>query len=227
MFADEAFGTRDKSLIGALKTLITESHRMLEQKHIDAIEFRNFVRLIMSSNEEWAVPAEFDERRFFVVKVSDAKKGDTAYFQAIIQERDNGGKEALLDFLMKRDLSGKDLRKFPVTNALISQKLRSLKPHEQWLYHVLQLGEIHNQASEASLPKDQLYSLYVDYCIRMKAHHSIDVGSFYKGLYKMIPATEQRPRIDGKLTRMITFPPLAECRSAFEQWVDGKIDWSV
>ncbi|WP_163371940.1 primase-helicase family protein [Endozoicomonas acroporae] len=89
VFADEAFWAGDKAKPGALKTLITEPRRMIEMKHKDAAEVDNYVRLIVASNEDWVVPAEADDRRFCVLKVSDARKGDTAYFQNIINERDS------------------------------------------------------------------------------------------------------------------------------------------
>lgn len=232
VFADEAFGTANKSKIGALKTLITESHRMLEPKHIDTLEFPNYVRLVMASNEEWVVPAEFDERRFCVLKISDGKKGNTGYFNAILDERDKGGKEALLHFLQQRDLMGKDLRHFPVTGALIGQKLKNLKSHELWLYNQLQLGqldgkEITGSESGRYVPKERLYTLYTDFCNRMKRHSVTDLAGFYRSLYAIIPGiTKHRPRNENGSYHAIQFPPLDECQTAFEKWVGGTIDWT-
>lgn len=44
----------------------------------------------------WDVPADVDERRFQVLDVGEDRAQDSAYFQAIRDEMDNGGREALL-----------------------------------------------------------------------------------------------------------------------------------
>ena len=226
VFADEAFCSRDKSKIGALKTLITEARRTVEPKFKDALEVPNFVRLIMASNEDWVVPAEFDERRFCVLEVSDARRGDDAYFKAIIQERDSGGTKALLDYLQQRDLSDKNLRAFPATGALIGQKLKNLRSHEHWLYDVLQIGEIHGKPVNESIVKSSLYSHYTEHCQKIKRRYVEDISTFFKALYDIIPGIIQsRPRKDGHQERHIQLPPLAEAREAFEKWIGGKVPW--
>lgn len=226
VFADEAFWAGDKAKLGSLKTLITEPRRMIEMKHKDALEVDNYARVIMASNEDWVVPAEADERRFCAMRVNDSRKGDTSYFKAIINERDNGGSEALMHLLQNRDLEGKDLRKFPVTGALIGQKVRNLKSHEQWLYDHLQIGEIDGKFFDDSHVKSRLYNGYTEYCHRLNKRAIADNGTFFKWLKKTIPSiTDSRPLLEGKASRHITFPSLDECRNAFELWIGGSIPW--
>src|SRR5260221_279725 len=50
---------------------------------------------------------------------------DYPYFAAIAAEMDNGGREALLDLLMRRDLSKFNIRSVPLTSALANQKAYS------------------------------------------------------------------------------------------------------
>jgi hypothetical protein len=50
---------------------------------------------------------------------------DGDYFGAIAREMNNGGREALLDLLLNRDLSEFDVRKVPHTAALAEQKAHS------------------------------------------------------------------------------------------------------
>ncbi len=226
VYSDEAFCSRDKSKIGALKTLITEARRTVESKFKDALEVSNFVRLIMASNEDWVVPAEFDERRFCVLEVSGTRKGDDAYFKAILKERDSGGTEALIDYLLQRNLSDKNLRAFPVTGALIGQKLKNLRSHELWLYDVLQIGEIHGKPVNESIVKSSLYGHYTEHCQKIKRRYVEDISTFFKTLYDILPSIIQsRPRKDGHQERHIQLPPLAEAREAFEKWIGGKVPW--
>ncbi|WP_257288793.1 DUF5906 domain-containing protein, partial [Endozoicomonas sp. SESOKO2] len=226
VFADEAFWAGDKAKLGALKTLITESRRMIEMKHKDALEVENYARVIMASNEDWVVPAEVDERRFCATRVSDSRKGDTKYFEAIIHERDNGGVEALMHLLKNRVLEGKDLRKFPVTGALLGQKVRNLKSHEQWLYDHLQMAEVDGKSFDDSFVKTRLYNSYVEYCHRLHKRGIVDSGTFFKWLRRTIPGiADSRPLLEGKAVRHVTFPSLDECRKAFEGWIGGSIPW--
>ena len=226
VFADEAFCSRDKSKIGALKTLITESRRTVEPKFKDALEVPNYVRLIMASNEDWVVPAEFDERRFCVLEVSDSRRGDDIYFKAVVQERDSGGVEALLEHLLNRNLTDKNLRVFPTTGALIAQKLKNLRSHEQWLYDLLQLGEIYGIPLTEGIAKSNLYNHYMEHCHRAKLRHVEDIGAFFKALYMILPSVRaSRVRVDNHQKRHISFPPLEKCRAEFEKWIGGKVEW--
>ena len=68
--ADGAVWAGAKDAEGRLKGLITSEMQMIESKGVDPIRLRNFVRVIMSSNEGWVVPAGMDERRFVVLDVN-------------------------------------------------------------------------------------------------------------------------------------------------------------
>ena len=113
LHADEAFWAGDKKAEGKLKDLITGLQHLIEFKRIDPIPVNNYIRLLVSSNSEWAVPAGFDERRFCIFDVGKEKKQDHAYFAAILEEMNNGGREALLHHLLNFDLSKVDLRTIP------------------------------------------------------------------------------------------------------------------
>ncbi|WP_420807618.1 primase-helicase family protein [Bradyrhizobium valentinum] len=64
----------------ALKHLITSEQVMIESKGINAFQVASVLRIIISSNEDWIVPATFDERRFCVLNVADTRARDTVYF---------------------------------------------------------------------------------------------------------------------------------------------------
>jgi len=122
LFADEAFFAGDRTHEGVLKALVTEGTLMIEPKGINAFSARNHIHLIMASNNAWVVPAGGDSRRYFVLDVSDARKQDTRYFGEVAHQMDTGGREALLAFLLARDLGGFNVRNVPQTAALDDQK---------------------------------------------------------------------------------------------------------
>src|SRR5262249_30889666 len=121
LFADEAFYAGDKKHEGILKTLITEDTIPIESKGVDVVTCPNFVHLIMASNEPHIVRAGIDERRFLVLDVGEGHKQDIEYFKAIASELENGGYANLLDFLLRYDLSGFEVRTVPGTAALSEQ----------------------------------------------------------------------------------------------------------
>jgi hypothetical protein len=142
LFADEAFYAGDPSQTGVLKTLITEPEISIEAKYFNAVQTKNFLHIIMASNNEWVVPASIDARRFFVLQVADTKIGDHAYFAAICQQMEDGGHGAMLHDLANYDLAGFNVRAVPETEALQRQKKLSLQCHQRWWMEVLTRGYV-------------------------------------------------------------------------------------
>ena len=125
LFADEALFAGDRRHDGTLKALITEPTIQIEPKGADTFAVRNCLHVLMASNSEWVIPAGADARRYFVLEVSDARRQDTHYFGAITRQMAEGGREALLQLLLHRDLSKFNIRAVPMTEALAEQKARS------------------------------------------------------------------------------------------------------
>jgi hypothetical protein len=140
VFLDEGLWSGDRQKHGNLKALITSDKITIERKGFDPIEERNFVRLIVASNNEWVFPIERKERRGCVLAVSGDRIGDRAYFKAIAEEMDNGGTEALLDFLMKRDIADVEIRDYPRTTAFDDQMLNSFDAFDSWWHGCLSSG---------------------------------------------------------------------------------------
>lgn len=142
LLCDEAFYAGDRRHASVLKSLITERTLAIERKGYDLRQTGNRLHLIMASNAKWIVPAGLDERRFLVLEVSAAHQQDTAYFGRIAEQMKNGGREALLDMLLHRDITGWDHRRAPDTEALSRQKADSLGPVEEAWHEILQEGEL-------------------------------------------------------------------------------------
>jgi hypothetical protein len=139
LFADEAMWAGDKKSEGELKRLITESTLAIEAKGKDIIQARNMLHVMMASNEEWVVPAGLDdERRFAVFEVNDRFKGQHEFFQALNDQLDNGGLQALLWDLKTRDISKfHPRRQVPKTGALARQKIATMDFLDGWYYNCL------------------------------------------------------------------------------------------
>jgi hypothetical protein len=128
MRRDEAFWAGDKRSEGKLKDLVTALKHRLEFKGVDPILVNNHIRLFVTGNQEWLVPAGFGERRFAVFDVGEGKIKNNDYFAAIDAEMNNGGREALLHHLLNFDLSRVKLREIPRTAALFEQIVDTATP---------------------------------------------------------------------------------------------------
>lgn len=133
LFADEAV-VPDTEGEGAFKGLITEPTIPIERKGKDLEHAENHLHVIMATNNEWAVRAKADARRFAVFDVDGSRKGDHEYFGALVaQMLHGGGMAAMLHDLLTLKLGGwnPEARR-PETRALNEQKERSLSPIEEW-----------------------------------------------------------------------------------------------
>ena len=104
VFCDEGIWAGDKPAEGILKGMITEDIAMIEPKGKDPFVVKNHLRLIVASNNSWVIPAGLEERRFFALDVDDRYMQDKAYFKALFDQMDNGGREAMLKDLLEYEL---------------------------------------------------------------------------------------------------------------------------
>lgn len=162
LHADEAFWAGDKSGEGALKDLITNHRQWIERKGLDQVEVENLIRLFVTSNSEWLVPAGMEERRFVVIDIAETRMQDHSYFAALVGQMEGGGYAALLHHFLTHDYSDVNLRKVPTTAALVEQKLNTLSLDEGWLIDILLEGVLPGDAEGVGVtPRRVLYEDYV------------------------------------------------------------------
>jgi hypothetical protein len=231
--SDEALWAGDKAAEGRLKGLLTSRIQMIEAKGVDPVRMENRVRVIMTSNEDWVVPATGDERRFFVLDVAPYAEQNNEYFIEMYEELDAGGRERLLYELLSFDLRKFDIWRIPQTKALLDQKLRSLDPIDDFLFNRLWDGLlIHGDDRwRGTVVRDDLYSEYLKDTARMGIGRKRSSADFGKRLKKLIPGIgDVRPSIETepgvvKRTWCYAIPSLEECREAFDKCMGQPIDW--
>ena len=120
-----------------LKTMTSETTKLLERKGIDAIQIDNFARQIFSTNAPHPIQIEHNDRRYpaiyvrensaFAYETDEIVKAEKrkAYFAPILDELKNGGSEALLGFLLDRDIRDFNAEAIPETAERRQQKLNS------------------------------------------------------------------------------------------------------
>lgn len=228
LFADEAYWAGNKADEGVLKGLITEETLMIEPKGVNPFEIQNHIRFIFATNNDWAVPAGLNARRFVVLDVNDKHKQDSAHFKAIVDQMNAGGSEALLHYLLNVDLTTANLRRIPVTAALLDQKRRTMAPVEAWFYERAKEGSIRDEDDRwpvAPIPKGELYRCFQEYA-RGTGKHVPDLSSFGMSFCKLLPGVgETRITVNGKRVRAYVLPSLADCRARIDEVLGGATSW--
>ncbi|SHN18383.1 DUF5906 domain-containing protein [Roseibium suaedae] len=227
--AEEAVWAGDKVAEGRLKGLITSKTQMIESKGVDPYRLDNYVRVMMTSNEDWVVPAGKDERRYCVLDCAGHAKENHGYFAQMFEELEAGGYQALLADLLSFDLSKVNLRHVPRTGALLQQKLRTLDSVDAYLFERLSEGAL-LRADDTWCPdphvvKQVLFDEYLTWADKVGIKRRNNLNEFGRALMKLIPDIQDtRPR-SGQRKRAYVFPPLKDCRASFEAAVGQAVDW--
>lgn len=229
VFADEAFWAGDKAAEGSLKALITEDTNVIEMKGKDAFAVKNYVRLIVASNNDWIVPAGPNERRFCVLDVDESRRQDSTYFKAIMKEMKNGGRAALLDFLLKRNISGVNLSDFPKTQALVDQKMQSMDVIDKCLMDVLMRGYFTEEFSgwQSEIQKSDVQEALIESqkLTNQRSHsNQTQLGQRLKKVFPNLKTTRQSTS-HGSRSYFYDFPSLEECRMDFASHIGFDPNW--
>jgi hypothetical protein len=219
--ANEALWGGNKKDIGTVKAMITEETCLIEGKGKDRIVVPNFKHVILSSNEDWPVHLDPDDRRFFVLRVAENHKEDHGYFKEVKDELENGGYEALLYDLLHEDLSNFDPRKLPTSSNSFSIKIRSCDSAHRYLYEVLceggfSVATLHDNEMpvwQPIIPKDAIYQDYISWCDQNKEVVQTK-ELFGRTIKKLIMAEDTRPG-GGSRTRCYKLLSLRQTRLDF------------
>jgi hypothetical protein len=249
--ADEALFVGSHEHRNALFGLITEAKLTIEPKGLGIYTADSYLNLSVTSNAAHFLPISGTARRFLIPTVSTMHMQDFAYFNAIQQQLDHGGYEALLyHFLHEVDLAGFNVRLVPQTAGLREQRDQSLAPLESWWCELLETGTL-----AGADPDEPHRAVSNSYSREIKTDGPFSTQIRYvtqHGLYDQAKFVEPRLRnhtSDHKLgdflremgcdnTKKVlrkrgwSFPPLIECRSKWEsrypewQWRDTEItEW--
>jgi len=218
--ANEAIWGGDVREIGRLKAMITERNCLIEGKCKDRFMVPSFRHFIVSSNDSWPVHMDADDRRFFVLNVSDAHKEDHKYFEALENQLKNGGYEALLYDLLNEDITKFNPRFMPINQNAFDIKLRSSNSAHKYIYEALLECSFGNLTLDSGdiwqdlLIKD-VFSNYSEWC-KANGERMVSKEVFSKELLKLISSTKVvRPNEGGKRPRKYRFPCFEKARDEF------------
>lgn len=228
---EEAFWGGDKKHESGLKDIITSDEAELRAKYKGDKSFDNFLRLMAVSNEDYIVPATEEERRYFILQLSEARMQDTEYFEDLVyqMEHENG----ISEFMHKLETWPEPkegwrqfLFKVPKTPWLKDQVSEALPYWEHAMmddFNQGVFGELRNEDIEeftlnydesTRVPKKVLKAHWDKYTLR--SPHKSKNTTFKDFLEKRLGIdSEDKPMrcqgVDGPV-RCILVPPLKDLR---------------
>ncbi len=232
---DEAVFAGDKPATNVLKDLVTSSSLQLEAKGVDVCEVPNYIRLLLTTNSDWALNAAAEERRFCVIRVGDQRQQDTNYFSKMFEQLEQeNGYGGLLAYLLAYPVDETSLRSIPMTTALAEQKVLSMRPEAAWWYGILERGVLPGDTAGLGVsPNALMYQDYVAGCQNagvLRRGFDTALGTLLNRLYPTLTTVQRKyydPQRQAHVTgRVRELPSLQDCRSAFATAFFNLPDWS-
>ncbi|MDD9709148.1 DUF5906 domain-containing protein, partial [Seohaeicola sp. SP36] len=154
--SEEAVFSGNRETVNQLKHKIDAEETTVEVKNIQPIEMPSFMRYIFDSNHPDAMHIEGNgsERRYCVLHVSNARKGDLDYFKALREQIDDDGIGALCHELMTYDpadaeMQWSDVFTAPVTSDRTDMERETMRPVHRAFTRMIEDGEfIYKEGSE-------------------------------------------------------------------------------
>jgi hypothetical protein len=187
---EEMLWAGDKAGADALKSIITGDTLTLEIKNGPRWEISNRLHLLLTTNHVHAVSAGTNERRYFVLDVSDQKSRDQKWFDPLYADLESGGKEQFLWLLQNLQLGNWHPRRLPQTAETTDQQRMSADSVIQWANACCEADAIVAQPGGMSrelgttIETQDLLSSYTAYC-RQRSLQTVDDRRFGKALTAM------------------------------------------
>lgn len=231
LHSDESFWGGDPRHIGKLKAMVTSDMHYIENKRIDPVQIPNFMRLLITTNDDWVVPAAGEERRFAVFDMGVNNMQDNSYFVQMLRQMRDGGYSGLLHHLLTMDLSKVDVSKIPDTKALRDQKEASLGDVAKFWLYCLTEGEILPEL-DTGWPKHVLSRKLYESCLlhleNLGTRYRPTPTQFSRDLAKIVPdggLKDHKVNISGKDRWVLLLPDLEKARKFFDEVHGTEFEW--
>lgn len=254
LHSEEALYGGDKKHRGIIKSLVTDEFRMFEQKGVDARQVRNFLRLILTSNEAHAAPAEANDRRFTVIDMGD-RMASRELIDKVVKEMKSGGPAALFKHFVDMDYNPEVARTNIKNDALATMQGINMSPVESWWLDNLNSGYLlpdylawasRGESEHDPWPRVVSSSaLYLSMTLKLQqkgirqipnetllALHlnkftNTKLGRAQK--WYTNPLSDEAPaavrQMSNRHNSILNMPNLEKCRIAFEFYMGQKFDW--
>lgn len=225
---DEAFYGKDPRAAGIYKNLTTEETLLIEPKGVDPYTAPNRFAIVVTSNSPRGVPIEPNDRRTTVVKVSDARANDSAYFEQLWSCWDTGGREAFINLLLTRNLSQFNQRMPLSTPEKLLAAAATGDLITRWWQDMVENGTLpwstggkgpDWHSSAVFIPNSALIDSFREFAIRAgERQHLPTQAELSARLDVLCPdRRDTRVKVDSIYRRGAIYPKLNECLAALER----------
>lgn len=228
VFLDEAIFAGDRASSDALKSLVTEQSISINEKYQPSRQIQSYHRFFSATNADWFKGTERDDRRDFVLKVSEHRKGEFCYWDKLNLEIDNEGIEAFAHDLLSMDLSKFNVRAKPNTSELTEQKLHSLEKYPRWWFNCLSTGLILSGGEDwpEFISTENLLNEFKESEKGMRLYKQLIERDIKAQMHKLCPSAKMDQRTENyRRKRGYCLPSLKKAREDFERYIGAMIAW--
>lgn len=237
----------DKSKVGTLKAMITDEEMAVENKGRDVFQVKNYKRVILSSNENWPIPMDKDDRRFVVCKCAKVWEPSDPFWVEYRKWKAAGGAARVFGALLERDISAfKPWERLPESSSSWDIKLESADALTKFWYAVLSSGDVKemfkgklsagnwrdtaNSSSEQgfwpwtfAIPRAAFWETFRDWVRTNSVRHAPEVHRQKDVLKDLCPSMREKQVKALDRTPCFVFQSIEQCRDEFSASMGGKI----
>ena len=238
-----------------MKSEITEHWFAIEPKGIDVYEVRNRALRIFVSNDAAPVAIDLNDRRFFVLEVSNIHAEDSVYFKTLQEKTFRGDEMAAFVYdALHADLTEfeKTRRNPPKTRAKAALAAITARPEHEFLLELLEQGSPPGgggfgwgpqpfprtnaepadpwRAGPVTVERDALHRAYIDWLKNSNAwgRRGVNAPELDRMIQQVLGPTlfHSHPVRDGVVKRRMTLiGGLDECRAAYDRHTGFSREW--
>lgn len=183
----------DKKMVGAFKEFITDSRIVINKKGIQSYTINNYANTIITTNEEWIVSINGQDRRFNLRECKNEK-----YEKQYYKDISDTPLQEIANFLYNRDITEYDSRVFEKSELHELQVKKNMTSTETFWLNYLE-GEINDyygfhgdcdgdcDEDDTIHKKTHLYELYCDNVIATH-EHKVNNIHFWRDIKKYCPS---------------------------------------
>lgn len=237
LFLDEAVWAKDRKNADRIKSMSQATSMSIETKGVPTISMPAGLNIWMATNHAAVASVETYDARYWILNISDHRSGDRDYFTAYEHEVKNGGKEAFLGMMLKRDVSGfHPQHDLPRQSALLQEvkaSSRGTRDASRWLEECLETGQIvgvRNSSFSDSVWREWAVGASITGSELLEAYRCwsrLIPGASYEGLtamkdfWSLLTGTgfSRRRTADNRCWNL---PSIEECRALLDDQIAGR-----
>lgn len=181
-----------------MKAVVTRNIVNIEPKGIDAFSVSNYNNYVFLSNRDTPLPIEADDRRFYVIEISNKYVENVSYFQTLFDSCTDKAAEVMFLWLANRDISKFNPRVRPYSRPKTDMKLDNL-PYVHKMVIELVKGEFVNEIWNGhiaegflTISSNEMFTVYQSWCGANNIQFNLTRDKFGKDLSKVKEMTKYR-----------------------------------